>query len=127
MEISLTQDNGLILKKENFVLLKSFNELKFGELTYDVWQIKNYNINLTYEFRCNVLIESPIRIMRNKIPLPNNDTNKKKIGIHDRHNLDCDSKKLKRISLKKLSSSVSIFYYIYHMKIKFFIIKEINI
>lgn len=97
-------DYGNNQRKENFVILKSFSELKTGNIIQEIWQIKNFNILVLYEFRCNVLIESPKKKPKNKIPLPYSDNQKKKIGRHDSHILDCDPKKLRKISSSRKNS-----------------------
>jgi len=112
LEISLILDNIQNMKKENFVILKSFSELKTEGLTNDIWQIKNFNLHVLYEFKCNVLIESPKKQFKNRIPLPISDINKRKIAKHDSQVLDCDSKKLRKLSSsKKNNESVCIYEY----------------
>ncbi len=111
LEISLIFDNGNNHRKENFVILKSFGELKTGDVIQDIWQIKNFNIHVLYEFRCNVLIESPKKVHKNRIPHPNSDLFKRKIAKHEAQILDCDSKKLKKISTSRKNSESVIIYY----------------
>lgn len=110
LEISLIFDHGNNQRKENFVILKSFSELKTGEIIQDIWQIKNFNILVIYEFRCNVLIESPKKLPKNRIPLPNNDLNRRKIAKHESHILDCNAKKLTKISTSRQNSESVILF-----------------
>jgi len=102
-------DHGNNQRKENFVILKSFSELKTGDIIQETWQIKNFNILVLYEFRCNVLIESPKKMQKNRIPLPLFDLNKRKIARHDSQILDCDSKKLRKISVSRKNSESVIY------------------
>lgn len=107
LEIKVILEYEKTGKKESFILIKSFNVLKISGLTKEIWQVKNYNIYIIYEFRFNVLVESPRKQLRNRIPLPSGDVGKKRSIKHDSHILDFDLKKLKKISdVRKLSEQV---------------------
>jgi hypothetical protein len=98
--------------------LKNFNELKNSENNLEIWKIKDFELFVNYDFKKDVFIESPKKILKNRIPIPNNNNLsdiKKKIIRHDSQILDCDSRNLKRVnnSVRKDSDKVSYYNYFY--------------
>jgi hypothetical protein len=95
--------------------------LKNNENIFETWKIKDFELFVNYNFKNDVFIESPKKVLKNRIPIPNNNNNlsdiKKKILRHDSQILDCDSRNLKRINStsRKNSDIVSyilIFYFL---------------
>lgn len=107
LEISLILEYFNDKKRENFVVLKNFNELKNVENNYETWKIKDFEIFVKYDFRTNVFIESPKKPLRNRIPMPGGtNEQKKKVSRHDSLILESNAGNLKKISLRKNSDGM---------------------
>jgi len=113
-------------KKENFVILKNFNEIKNSENIFETWKIKDFELFVKYDFKTNVFIESPKKPLKNRIPIPNSTSDiKKKISRHDSQILDCDPRNLKKIQSGIRKNSDNVIVCLFYNFINFFFLRKI--